>query len=122
MSREQMKARLEAADLGPLTTSLDLTRKWVLLLENGGTEDERLVAKCVDDDESALFAHAPTDLAKLHAALDAVEVACDDIEQESDGQGLDLQDDDFDRGWHGARRETAQSIRTAIWAALGECQ
>lgn len=47
-------------------------RRWGLLLENPGTRDERLVAKYVDDDEAQLFANAPTDQARILAAVQAV--------------------------------------------------
>ena len=70
---QPIKDRLNAANLGPLDISLSANRKWDLLLENPGTADERLIAKCVDDDEAALFMNAPTDQAKLIAALEAVE-------------------------------------------------
>lgn len=49
----------------------------------------------------------------------AVVAKCDDIQNESSGRGLDLQEDDFDRGWHGAKREAAAHILAAVVAALG---
>lgn len=58
-------------------------------------------------------------LARLLAAIEAVESLVDEFEESSEGFGLDLQDDDFERGWHGARRETVAMIRTALAAALG---
>lgn len=59
------------------------------------------------------------DRARLLAAIEAIESLVDEFEESSEGFGLDLQDDDFERGWHGARRETVAMIRTALAAALG---
>lgn len=62
---------------------------------------------------------AMQDRARLLAAIEAIESLVDEFEESSEGFGLDLQDDDFERGWHGARRETVAMIRTALAAALG---
>jgi hypothetical protein len=42
-----------------------------------------------------------------------------EIDEETGSLGLDLQEDDFDRGWYGARREAMERIRNAVEAALG---
>ena len=69
---EPIQNRLNAANLGPLDFTLSENRKWDLLLEHPGSEDERLVAKLVDDDEAVLFVYAPTDLLRMLTALEAV--------------------------------------------------
>jgi hypothetical protein len=70
---------------------------------------------------AALIAHAPTDLAKLVSAVEAVEKVAAELDQDSAGRGLDLiEDDDFDRGWHGASRAAVHRIRVALATALGE--
>lgn len=60
------------------------------------------------------------DRRKLLAAVDAVALIADGLERESAGKGLDLSDDDFDRGWHGATRDAVECIRQALTAALGD--
>jgi len=69
--------------------------------------------------DAAFIAAAPTDQAKLIAAVEAIDSLVDKFEQSSEGFGLDLQDDDFERGWHGARKETVAMIRAALTQALG---
>ena len=88
-----IRERIQAANLGPIGYSISENRKWGLLLENSGSENERLVAKCVDDEEADLFANAPTDLTRLLAAIEAVigEIVDTDLETNEAIQG-DLAD------------------------------
>ncbi|MFK0005493.1 hypothetical protein ACIQTZ_00420 [Paenarthrobacter sp. NPDC090520] len=78
MSREQMKVRLAAATPGPWAAS-----PYIVYGEQDDTERVRVTsqhdspdyntAEMVLPKDADLIAYAPTDLAKLHAALDAVE-------------------------------------------------
>ncbi|MFJ4026045.1 hypothetical protein ACIPWF_00685 [Paenarthrobacter sp. NPDC089989] len=74
MSREQMKARLEAATPGPWKAdSYEVIASPFLLI----VADVDLHMTNEQGSKNATFiAHAPADLAKLHAALDAVETQC----------------------------------------------
>jgi hypothetical protein len=58
-------------------------RQWAIVLEYGGTENERRVALCVDDDEAELIAHAPDDLTRTTNALRGVL----EVHQPSTGHG-----------------------------------
>lgn len=101
MSREQMKARLEAAtSLGEWETT---RANDVVIYDPNGYGAYRLVAHADCREDAELIANAPTDLAKLHAALDAVERVCGDWEKLADGD-----------------KYYAARIREAIKRALGE--
>ena len=111
MSREQMKARLEAAtEAAPLPWQAAGTGArggdhWYVC-----AEDQSIASIACSDGENEeqreplarFFTAAPTDLAKLHAALDAVEALADRWEE------------DFPH--------KAWQVRKAIRDALGEDQ
>lgn len=69
---EEIKARLEAATPGPWSVSLNNKRTANLLLIHSGTELEDRLGKIYEDDDAFFIAHAPTDQARLIAALEAV--------------------------------------------------
>ena len=65
------------------------------------------------------IAESQEDTARLLSAVQAVLGEIAEIDEETGSLGLDLQEDDFDRGWYGARREAVERIRNAVVAALG---
>lgn len=67
-----IKARLDVMPVGDYDSVLAANRKWALVLHGPGAADERIVAKCADDDEAHFFANAPTDITRLVAAIEAV--------------------------------------------------
>lgn len=115
MSREQMKARLAAATPGPwepMRSGLYGMR----VVHVDGEWDEgiipnefiTIVVPALRNHQDAEFiANAPTDLAKLHAALDAVEAVISAADLESD---------------EALQEHLAESILAAIRNALGEDQ
>lgn len=124
---EPIQNRLNAVTPGPWEwEGNDIVRtesNWTTVLESevscmsycyGGS-----VAQVIRPEDRVFIANAPTDQARLLAAVQAVVAKCGDIQNESSGRGLDLQEDDFDRGWHGAKREAAAHILAAVVAALG---
>lgn len=70
-------------------------------------------------DTALLYAHAPNDIARLIAAVEAVEKVGDDLAEQSDGRALDYTDDAFERGWHGANRAAVAQLREALADAIG---
>jgi hypothetical protein len=124
---EPIQNRLNAVTPGPWEwEGNDIVRtesNWTTVLESevscmsycyGGS-----VAQVIKPEDRVFIANAPTDQARLLAAVQAVVVECAAIEDETGNLGLDLQDDDFDRGWARARREAVERISSAVVAALG---
>lgn len=111
---EPIQARLDAATPGP----------WQIeYLDEGiaeiATPDGGHVAIADGRQADAEFiAASPTDTARLLAAVKAVVAESGEVVTDSEGLGLDFQEDDFDRGYHAARRQTVQQILDAVEAAL----
>ena len=83
---EEIEARLAAATPGPLDAVVSANRKWALVLANPGTDDERTLAKVVDDDDAWMYANAPADLAYL---LDELRKAQESLARLEGGEGLE---------------------------------
>jgi len=67
------------------------------------------------------IANAPAHVTHLLSVVEAqagqiakVRELADKWAAESNGLGLDLSEDDFDRGWHGARRDITDQLRAAL--------
>jgi len=116
MSREQMKARLEAATPGPWEWDddqwLEPNRGGYVLSNDSVVDKNRVEPVTVSPENATLIAHAPTDLAKLHAALDAVEALADML----DAKVVIASENPA------AKSHVAKRIREAIRDAIGEDQ
>ena len=77
---------------------------------------------CNSDPCGSKVCKAQRDRARLLAAVQAIDGLTEEIEEEAGVLGLNLQEDDFDRGWYGARRDAVDRIRTAIESALSEAR
>lgn len=119
---EPIQGRLDAATPGPWHLDRDEpgdVASVVAYASNDGVTIGTYVADTVEEDGDAEFiAHAPTDTARLLAAVKAVVAESGEVVADSEGLGLDFQEDDFDRGYHAARRQTVQQILDAVESAL----
>lgn len=89
---------------GDYDSVLSANRKWALVLRSPGTEDETLVAKCVDDDDAAFFAAAPSIVAQLLAVVDRVEKIAADLDDLAELRS----------GSPGTRSNVANRLRAAL--------
>lgn len=74
--RAAIRERLAAATPGPWKWAVTEDRHWVQVWHDEVGDE---IAKCSDDDDAALIANAPTDLAALLDALDEAERTIDRV-------------------------------------------